>query len=222
MKQHFFTEEHDMFRKSVRDFVTKNLVPHANEWEEAEDYPKTLFKTLADMNFLGIRYPEKYGGMGLDIFYDIVFYEELYRSRMPGLCLDVMVDTDMATPVLFKHGTEEQKTKYLTKMIKGDAVFAIGYTEPNAGSDVAGIRSTAKKADGGYVLNGSKIFITNGTWADYIIVAAKTDSTKGHKGITLFLLDTKTKGFTVGRKLKKLGHHTSHTAELFFDDCFVP
>jgi alkylation response protein AidB-like acyl-CoA dehydrogenase len=222
MKQHFFTEEHDMFRKSVRDFVTKNLLPHANEWEEAEDYPKELFKTLADMNFLGIRYPEKYGGMGLDIFYDIVFYEELYRSRMPGLCLDVMVDTDMATPVLFKHGTEEQKTKYLTKMIKGEAVFAIGYTEPNAGSDVARIRSTAKKTDGGYLLNGSKIFITNGTWADYIIVAAKTDSTKDHKGITLFLLDTKTKGFTVGRKLKKLGHHTSHTAELFFDDCFVP
>ncbi len=222
MRNHYFTEEHELFRKSVRDIVTKELLPHANEWEESEDYPKEIFKRFGDLNFLGIRYPENYGGMGLDIFYDIVFYEELYRSRMAGLCLDVMVQTDMSTPVLFKYGTEEQKTKYLKKAIKGEAVFAIGYTEPNAGSDVAGIRSTAKKVESGYVINGSKIFITNGTWADYIILAAKTDLNKGYKGITLFLFDTKTKGFTVGRKLKKLGHNTSHTAELFFDDCFVP
>jgi len=221
MKHYFFTEEHEMFRKSVRDFVIRDLLPHANEWEEAQDFPKELFKTLGGMHFLGIRYPEKYGGMGLDIFYDIVFYEELYRSRMPGLCLDIMVQTDMSTPVILRHGTEKQKMEYLPKAIKGEAVFAIGYTEPNAGSDVAGIRSTAKKVEGGYVINGSKIFITNGTWADYIILAAKTDTSKGHKGITLFLFDTKTKGFTVGRKLKKLGHHTSHTGELFFDDCFV-
>jgi alkylation response protein AidB-like acyl-CoA dehydrogenase len=222
MDTRYFTEEHEMFRKSVRDFVEKEMTPHADLWEEQQDFPNELFKKMGDLGFLGIRYPEQYGGSELDFFYTVVLCEELARSRAGGVALAVMVQTDMATPPLAIIGNHEQKEKYLAPAIKGDMVAALGITEPDAGSDVAGLRTTAVRDGDDYVINGSKIFITNGVRADFITLAARAGSTAGHQGISLFIVPTDTPGFSVGRKLNKVGHWSSDTAELIFEDVRVP
>ncbi len=217
-----FTEEHELLRKSIRDFVEAELAPHAEEWEDQEEFPDWVFKRLGDLGFLGLSYPEEYGGSGGDYLCSIVRAEEMGRCNSGGLGMAVAVQTDMAVPPLLKFGTEEQKQRYLVPALKGEKIFCLGISEPNAGSDVQAIETTAKKVDGGWVINGRKIFITNGKRAHAMTLVAKTDRDAGHQGITLFVVDTDTPGYEVARTLEKLGMHSSDTGEITFTDMFVP
>ena len=217
-----FSPEHDELRTSVRAFVESELAPHANEWEANKDFPDWVFKRMGDLGLLGLAYPEEYGGAGGDYLCNVVLAEEMTRCNSGGVAMAVAVQTDMAVPPVFKFGTEEQKQRYLVPAIKGEKIFCLGITEPNAGSDVEGIETTATKTDGGWIINGRKIFITNGRRANAIVLVAKTDRTQAHKGVSLFVIDTDTEGFEVARTLDKVGMHTSDTAELTFTDMFVP
>lgn len=222
MDTRYFTEEHEMFRKSVRDFIEKEILPHADAWEEQGDFPNDIFKKMGNLGFLGIHYPEEYGGSDLDFFYTVVLCEELARGRTAGVALAILVQTDMATPPLAIIGTHEQQEKYLAPAIRGEKIAALGITEPGAGSDVAGLSTTAVRDGDDYVINGSKIFITNGARADFIMLAARTEKTSRHQGISFFIVPTDTPGFSVGRKLNKVGHWSSDTAELILEDVRVP
>ena len=201
--------------------MEKELAPHAEEWEEAGTFPREVFTKMGKLGFFGLKYPEKYGGAELDYWYTVVFAEELCRSRMGGLNMCIMVQTDMATPALSELGTEEQKQEFLVPAIKGEKIAAIGVTEPDAGSDVASIKTTARRVGDEYIINGSKTFITNGTRADFINLAVRTGG-EGYMGISFILFPTDVKGFSVGKRLKKMGLHTADSCELFFDDCHVP
>jgi alkylation response protein AidB-like acyl-CoA dehydrogenase len=216
-----FSEEHEQLRKSIRDFVEAELAPHANEWEEQRNFPDWVFNRLGELGYLGIAYPEEYGGGGGDYLCSIVLAEEMGRCNSGGLAMGVAVQTDMAVPPLYKFGTEEQKQRYLVPAIKGEKIFCLGITEPDAGSDVAGIKTTAKKVDGGWIINGRKIFITNGRRAHAITLVAKTDRDETHRGISLFVVDTDTPGYQVERTLSKMGMWSSDTAEISFTDVFV-
>ncbi|MFW5967098.1 MAG: acyl-CoA dehydrogenase family protein [Persicimonas sp.] len=217
-----FTEEHEMFRKQVRNFAEKELAPNADEWEEERHFPDRIFKQMGDLGFLGARFPTEVGGVGGDIWHTAVFCEEMPRCKMAGLTLAMLVQSNMATPIINEIGTDEQKEEFLTPAIKGEKIAALGVSEPDAGSDVAGIKTTAKKEGDEYVINGQKTWITNGTRADFITLAARTDRDNRYGGISLFLFPTDVDGFEVGKKLKKIGNRTSDTAELFFDDCRIP
>jgi alkylation response protein AidB-like acyl-CoA dehydrogenase len=217
-----FTEEHELFRDSVRKYVEKELAPHAEEWEEAEEFPNTVFTRMGELGFLGLRYPEKYGGQNCDFLFSIVLAEELGRSGMGSIGMAVAVQSEMATPPIHKFGSEEQKMKYLLPANQGKKIACLGITEPNAGSDVAAIQTTARREGDQWVINGRKIFITNGVRADFITLVARTGEKKGYKGVSLFLVDKGTPGFTVTRKLDKVGMRSSDTAELLFEDCRVP
>lgn len=218
----YFTEEHEALRRTIRRFVEKELQPHADRWEEDGEFPSQVFRRLGELGFLGLRYPEEYGGQGGDYFTAIVLAEELARCRAPGLMLAVEVQTEMATPPILQFGTEDQKRRFLVPAIRGEKIACLGITEPDAGSDVASIRTTARRDGDSYVINGTKIFITNGVRADFVTLVAKTDPAKGTRGVSLFLVEKGTPGFTVGRKLKKLGNLSSDTAELIFENCRVP
>jgi alkylation response protein AidB-like acyl-CoA dehydrogenase len=218
----YFTAEHEALRQSVRRFVESELAPHADEWEEAAYFADWVFPRLGELGFLGLSYPPEYGGQGGDYFSEIVLAEEMARGRCGGLGMAVSVQTGMATPPILKFGTEEQKQRYLVPAIKGEKVACLGITEPNAGSDVANIQTWAKKDGDDWIINGSKIFITNGIRADFITMVVKTDRTKGFEGISLFLVDTDTPGFKRSRKLEKVGMIASDTAELAFEDMRVP
>jgi citronellyl-CoA dehydrogenase len=217
-----FTDEHDMFRKSIRDFATKELAPHAEEWEKERLFPREVFEEMGKLGFLGVRYPEDIGGSGGDIWHTTVLSEELPRCRMAGLTMGVLVQTDMATPIINEIGTKEQRDEFLAPAIRGEKIAALGVSEPGAGSDVAGIRTTAKKDGDDYIINGQKTWITNGTRADFITLAARTDTDNRYGGVSLFLFPTDTPGFSVGRKIEKIGNHCSDTAELFFENCRIP
>ncbi|MBI5479674.1 MAG: acyl-CoA dehydrogenase family protein [Deltaproteobacteria bacterium] len=217
----YFTPEHDIFRKSFRDFVLKELAPHVDEWERDEGFPREVFKRMGDLGYFGIHFPEEVGGAGGDYWYTVAYGEEMVRTRSAGLNMSFMVQTEIATPIIAELGTQEQKQEFLVPAIKGEKIGALGITEPNAGSDVANIKTTAKKDGGDYVINGSKTFITNGTRADFITLAVRTGG-PGFGGVSLVILPTDVKGFTVARKLKKMGNHASDTAELAFEDCRVP
>jgi len=217
----YFNEDHNILRKTVSDFVKKEIRPHAEEWEENEIYPREIFKKMGALGFLGVTYPEEYGGVGADYFSNIVFAEEISKCGALGFAMSVFVQTDMASPALHHFGTHEQKLKYLKPACAGEKIMALGVTEPNHGSDVASIETRAVKQGDHYVVNGAKMFITNGTQADLITLGARTGQ-EGTKGISLFIFETDTPGFSVGRKLKKMGMHSSDTAELVFEDCIVP
>jgi len=217
----YFTEEHNIFRGQVRSFVEKELAPNIEQWEEAGIFPRELFKKLGDLGCLGTRYPVEYGGLGLDYWYTVVLYEELPRSHSSGVTMGFMVQTDMATPAIAAHGTHEQKEEFLRPAIAGDKIGAICVTDPGAGSDVKAIRARAVRDGDHYVINGTKTFITNGTRADWLTMAVKTDPDGGYGGVSVFLFPTDTPGYTVTRKLDKLGHRASDTAELSFEDCRV-
>jgi len=219
-----FREEHEIFRISVRQFVEKEVIPYTEEWEERGEIPRSVWRRMGELGFLGIEYPEEYGGAGADFFYTLVFMEEISRCGAMGFPISVSVHTDMASPYL-RLGTEEQKRKYLPRIIKGEKICAIAVTEPAGGSDVAGIHTYAKQDGKHYVLNGSKIFITNGASADIYFVAARVgeiNDRSRHKGISIFIVEKETPGLKVGRKLNKMGWLCSDTAELFFEDCRVP
>jgi alkylation response protein AidB-like acyl-CoA dehydrogenase len=221
-RKHFiFTEEHEQLRDSVRRFAEKELAPHAEEWEETT-FPDWVFTRMGELGFLGLSYPEAYGGQGGDYYSNLVLAEEIVHANSGGLTMGVAVHTDMATPPIHLFGTEEQKQRYLVPAIKGEKIACLGITEPDAGSDVAGIRTRAVRDGDEFVINGSKTYITNGHRADFIVLVTKTDPDAGYDGFTLFIVDTDTPGFIREKKLEKLGMHASDTALLAFDDMRVP
>lgn len=216
-----FSDEHEALRASIRGFVEAELAPHAEQWEEERNFPDWVFQRMGELGFLGLAYPQEYGGGGGDYLCNIVLAEEMTRCGSGGVAMAVAVQTDMAVPPILKFGTDEQKQRYLVPALAGNKIFCLGISEPDAGSDVARIQTTAKKVDGGWVINGRKTFITNGARAHAMTLVAKTDRGAGHQGISLFIVDTAAPGFTVERKLDKVGMHTSDTAEISFTDVFV-
>ncbi|MGI8596507.1 MAG: acyl-CoA dehydrogenase family protein [Thermoleophilaceae bacterium] len=220
-KHFIFTEEHEALRESIAAFVDKELRPHADEWEETT-FPDSVFTRMGELGFLGLSYPEEYGGQGGDYYASLVLSEELAKADCGGLGMGIAVHTDMATPAIHLFGTEEQKQRYLVPSIRGEKISCLGITEPDAGSDVSGIKTRAVRDGDGWVINGSKTYITNGTRADFIVLVTKTDPDAGYDGFTLFIVDTDTAGFTVEGRLEKLGMHASDTALLALSDVRVP
>ncbi len=217
----FFTPEHELFRKTVRQFAEQELLPHQKEWEESGEFPRWVFEKAGELGLLGVHYPESIGGGGGDYWFEVCLVEEMMRCRMNGLVMDLLVTCGISTPVINKIGTEEQKKEFLIPALQGKKIGALGITEPSGGSDVASLKTTAKKVGDDYIINGSKTFITNGARADFITLAVRTGGA-GYQGVSLILFPTDTPGFKIGRKLKKLGNYSSNTAELFFEDCKVP
>jgi len=216
-----FTEEHDQLRKTVRDWCHKELAPHAAVWEAARLFPREVFDQAAQLGLLGIRVPEHLGGLGLDWWYTVCYAEEMVGCGLAGLTMALLVQSDMATPVILEIGDSYHQDNFLRPAVCGQAIAALGITEPDAGSDVAAIRTTARRDGDDYVINGSKTYITNGTRADFITLAVRTGAA-GHEGVSLVLFPTDTKGYRVTRKLEKMGNHCSDTAEIAFDDCRIP
>ncbi|HEY8079101.1 MAG TPA: acyl-CoA dehydrogenase family protein [Labilithrix sp.] len=217
-----FREEHEHFRNTVRQFAQKELAPYADEWEKAELFPNSVFKKAGDIGLFAAHYPEEHGGAGGDYWFSVVKAEELPRCLSAGVSMGLLVQGDMATPVIGDIGTKEQIAEFLTPAIKGDKIAALGVSEPNAGSDVAGIQTWAKKDGDDYVINGAKTYITNGTRCDFVTMLVKTNPEAGAHGCSFFLVPSKTKGFSVSKKLKKVGNHASDTAELAFEDMRIP
>jgi acyl-CoA dehydrogenase len=220
-----FAEQHDMFRATVRSFVDKEVAPHVEDWETAGRIPKSIWPRMGELGFLGVEYDEKYGGAGADMPTTMVLHEECARSRSGSFAMAVGVHADMASPHLYWTGSEALKEKYLPGICRGEQLTAIAVTEPGGGSDVAAIRTRAVRDGAHYVLNGTKLFITNGALADLYFVAARIGSAetgKRHKGISMFLVERDTPGFTVSRTLDKMGMRASDTAELSFQDVRVP
>jgi citronellyl-CoA dehydrogenase len=219
----YFNKDHELVRKAVRDFVNKEINPYVDEWEEKGIAPlHDLFKKMGDLGFLGIRYDEKYGGEGLDYWYETVVMEEMARIHCGGVPMAIAVQMSMATPAIDEFGSEYLKETYLKPAIQGDMVSAIAVTEPDAGSDVAALKTFAKKDGDSYILNGSKTYITNGTQADFLTLLARTSEEKGYHSFSLFVVPTNLPGFNVSRKLDKMGMRSSDTAELYFDDMRIP
>ena len=216
-----FTEEHEAFRRTVRAFVEKEMTPHALEWDRAGIFPRELFKKCGELGFLGINHDPKYGGSGLDYWYVTAFTEELCRSQNAGVNMALLVQSQMATPIINEIGTDEQKKEFLAPALTGEKIAALGVSEPGAGSDVASIKTTARRVGDDYVINGSKMWITNGTRADFITLAVRTGE-PGYGGISLVTFPTDVKGFSVSKKLDKIGNLSSDTAILFFEDCKIP
>ncbi|MFN6993112.1 MAG: acyl-CoA dehydrogenase family protein [Aquincola tertiaricarbonis] len=219
----YFTEQHRQFRDNLRRYIDQEIVPRAAPWEDAGMVPREVMRQMGELGYLGIRYPEAYGGSGLDTVYSAILAEELGRSTYGGYAVTVTVHTAMASPHLANFGTPEQLQRYLPSLIRGETVCAVAVTEPDAGSDVAGIRTRAVRDGDHWVINGSKMFITNGVHGDLYFVGAKTDPTaKGSRGISIFIVEKGTPGFRVGRVLKKSGWLCSDTAELVFENCRIP
>lgn len=216
-----FTPEHEQLRTQVRAFVEKELQPHAQEWEAAESFPREIFKRVGDLGFFGLKYPEDVGGSGPDYLADAIVTEEFARCGSAGVSASLGGHKDLATLYVSNFGSPEQHKRWLAPGIAGDIVGGLAVTEPDAGSDVAGIKTRAVRVGDDWVINGSKMFITNGSWADFIVVAAKTDPDAGHSGITLFVVDTDTPGFSA-RRMPMLGWRTGQTGELTFADVRVP
>ncbi len=216
-----FTEEQEMFRDTIRDFAAKEVEPLIEEYEAKEDFPKELFPKLGEMGFLGIVFPEQYGGVGMDKITDCIFSEEMGKVNA-GMTMCINAHVGLSMFPIYKFGTDEQKEKYLIPGIEGKLIGSLGLTEPNAGSDARSIRSQAVKEGDKYILNGTKTWITNGNMCDYSIIAAYTDKTKKGEGISLFIVDKDSPGFKVGAKIHKLGHKAADTGELIFENCEVP
>ena len=223
MQSPYLDEEHALLRDQIRRFIREEVEPHGEDWEREGHVPRDVLKQMGALGLFGLRYPEKYGGSEMDYRGTAVLSEELGRSSFGGFAITVLVHTDMASPHLANAGAEAQQDKYMPGIVSGDLITAVGITEPHAGSDVAGIKSTARRDGSDWVLNGQKIYITNGVLADVYFIAAKTDgSAKGSRGISMFIVEKGTPGFTVAQELDKMGWRSSDTAELLFEDCRVP
>ncbi len=219
----YFSEEHEMLRAQVRRFVETEVKPHAEAWEKDGMVPRAVLRRMGELGFLGIRYPEEYGGSAMNTFGSVILAEELGKSTFGGFAITVLVHTDMASVHIANAGSPEQKAERLPDIIAGKKIVAVAVTEPDAGSDVKGIRTTARRDGDAYVLNGAKMFITNGVHADYYCVAAKTSAdARPSQSVSMFLVEKGTPGFTVSRALDKHGWRCSDTAELSFADCHVP
>ena len=218
-----FTEEHEAIRNTAAQFIQKEINPVSDAWEEAGIFPAhEVFKKLGNLGLLGINKPVEYGGMGLDYSYQVVFIEEMGLIHSGGVAMGIGVQTDMATPALAKFGSDDIKKEFLVPAIAGDAVFSIAVSEPHAGSDVAAIKTTARKDGDDYVINGSKMWITNSTQADYLCLLANTSDYKPHLNKSLIIVPTNTPGMSFSERLDKLGMRSSDTAQVFFDDVRVP
>ncbi len=217
----YFTEEHESFRQSFREFLQKEVVPHINKWEKEGKIERFIWEKFGEMGYFGLVYPEKYGGLDLDLFYTVIFLEELQKVNSGGFAAAMWAHTYLAMTHLNKEANHEIKEKYLTSSITGEKIGCLCITEPFGGSDVAGMRTTAVKKGNKYIINGSKTFITNGIYSDYLIVAAKTNPDDKYKGISIFVMDRDTKGIS-STKLDKLGWRASDTAEIAFDNVEIP
>ena len=219
----YFTPEHDAFRDGLRRFIQAEIVPAAGRWEEEGSVPRAVLRRMGALGFLGARYPERFGGSAMDTLATAILAEELGRSTFGGFAITVLVHTDMASPHLANAGSAAQQERWMPGIVAGELITAVAVTEPDAGSDVAALRTTARRDGDAYVLDGTKMYITNGVHAGLVFVAAKTDkSAKGSRGISMFAVERGTPGFTVGRVLDKQGWRSSDTAELVFQDCRVP
>lgn len=216
-----FTEDHEAFRKSVADFVQRELAPNAEQWERAEDFPKEIFRRVGELGLFGMKVPEEYGGSGPDYIAEAALIEEFAGGGSAGVNADLGAHRDLACLYVYNFGDDEQRKRWLVPALRGEIVGALGVTEPSTGSDVAAIQTRARRDGDDWIIDGSKIFITNGAWCDFAVIAAKTDPEAGHGGISLFVVESETDGFS-RRRMKMLGWRTSHTGELVFDDCRVP
>lgn len=221
MNSYYFTEEHELFRQSLRTFLEKEAIPHIDQWEEDRRTPRDIWEKMGEMGFLGLSYPEEYGGMNLDFFYDVVFNEELGRCNSGGFAITQQVVQYMSGPYILKYGSDHLKKKYLPGIIAGEIISSIGITEPGAGSDVQNIQTKAIRDGDHYIVNGAKTFITNGVYGDFVVTVVKTDPSKGASGVSLLVIEQSMEGVST-RKLKKLGWHSSDTAEISFDNVKVP
>lgn len=221
MNSRYFTEEHELFRKSFREFLQKEVVPHIEKWEKTGTIERFIWKKFGDMGYFGLNYPEQYGGLNLDIFYTVIFLEELQKINSGGFAAAMWAHAYLAMTHVAKEGDDAIKEKYLTGSISGDLIGCLCITEPAGGSDVAGMKTTAVKKGDKYVINGSKTFITNGVYSDYLVVAAKTNPELKNKGMSIFIMDRDTPGISA-TKLDKLGWRASDTAEIAFDNVEIP
>jgi acyl-CoA dehydrogenase len=225
MRPRPFSDEHEMLRRTLRAFVEKEITPHVGAWEDAGQIPRSFWRRLGELGFLGLEFPAEYGGGGSDFLASVVLGEEMARCRSGGVAFSVLVHTDMSSPWLTRYGTEAQKRAYLPGIIRGETVCALGITEPGTGSDMAALTTRAVRRGDHYIVTGSKIFITNGVYGDLYFVAARTGpgtAERRHDGISMFLVERGRPGFTVSRKLDKMGMRASDTAELVFHECPVP
>ncbi|MGB8374886.1 MAG: acyl-CoA dehydrogenase family protein [Salegentibacter sp.] len=221
MNSMYFTEEHELFRKSFQDFLKKEVVPHIEKWEKTGEIERFIWKKFGEMGYFGLNQPEEYGGLNLDIFYTVIFLEELQKINSGGFAAAMWAHAYLAMTHVKTEGSDKIKQEYLAPSIEGDKIGCLCITEPFGGSDVAGMKTTAVKKGDKYVINGSKTFITNGVYSDYLVVAAKTDPGKGNKGMSIFIIDRETPGISA-TKLDKLGWRASDTAELAFDNVEIP
>ncbi|MBE7659306.1 acyl-CoA dehydrogenase family protein [Tenacibaculum finnmarkense genomovar finnmarkense] len=221
MNNMYFTEEHESFRESFKSFLQKEVVPHINKWEKDGAVERFIWKKFGEMGYFGLNQPEEHGGLGLDLFYTVIFLEELQKVNSGGFAAAMWAHAYLAMTHLNKEGDARIKKDYLTPSINGDKIGCLCISEPFGGSDVAGMRTTAVKKDDTYVINGSKTFITNGIYSDYLVVAAKTNPQEKHKGMSIFIVDRDTPGISA-TKLDKLGWRASDTAEIAFDNVVIP
>ena len=217
----YFTSEHEMFRESLRDFLNKEVKGNIEKWESDQKIPKEIWKKMGNQGFLGLCYPEKYGGANLDFFFDVILFEEMSKMNSGGFVITQQVVQCMSSPYILKYGSEFLKNKYLPGIISGELIGCIGITEPDTGSDVKNIKTRAEDKGDYFLINGSKTFITNGMYGDFVVTVVKTDSNIGAKGISLVVIDLKSEGIN-RTKINKLGWHSSDTAEISFDNVKVP
>ncbi|HPC03474.1 MAG TPA: acyl-CoA dehydrogenase family protein [Syntrophales bacterium] len=216
-----YTEEHKIFRDAVRKFIDREVIPHVEEWEEAGIVPKSAWRKMGEQGFLCMSVPEEYGGMGCDFLYSVILLEEMIRTNQSGLFASL--HSDVVVPYIVTYGSEEQKKKYLPKCVTGEIITAVAMTEPNAGSDLAAMKTTAVTDGDEIVLNGQKTFISNGINCDLVVLAAKDPSVDNpHTAVDLYLVEAGTPGFEKGKRMKKIGWHSQDTAELYFSDCRIP
>jgi acyl-CoA dehydrogenase len=216
-----FSEEHEAYRDAARRFVDNEIEPHAEQWEAKRDYPRQLFAKVGSAGFFGAKFGERWGGTGPDFAAEAVWIEEVSRSSTFGTASDLGAHSQLAALYVDRFGNDEQKERYLRPAIAGEKIGSLAVTEPDAGSDVAGLKTVARRDGDEWVLSGSKVFITNGSWSDFVVVAARTSEDGGHGGLTLFLVDADAPGFTRER-MRMIAWHTSHTGELYFDETRVP
>ncbi|PKV49912.1 alkylation response protein AidB-like acyl-CoA dehydrogenase [Aquimarina sp. MAR_2010_214] len=221
MNSMYFTEEHELFRQSLREFLKKEVTPHIDKWEKTGDIDRFIWEKFGEMGYFGIAYPEEYGGLDLDLFYTIILLEELQKINSGGFAAAIWAHAYLAMTHINKEGDHRIKEKYLKPSISGEKIGCLGITEPFGGSDVAGMRTTAVKEGDQYIINGSKTFITNGVYSDYLVIAAKTNPELGNKGISIFVIDRDTPGVSA-TKLEKLGWKASDTGEIAFDNVKIP
>ena len=221
MNSMYFSEEHQLFRESLKDFLKKEVVPHIENWEKTGTIDRFIWKKFGDMGYFGLAYPEQYGGLDLDLFYTVILLEELQKINSGGFAAAIWAHCYLAMTHVNKEGNHIIKENYLAPSIAGDKIGCLCVTEPFGGSDVAGMRTTAVKQGDNYIINGSKTFITNGVYGDYMVVAAKTNPELGNKGISMFIVDSDTPGVS-STKLDKLGWRASDTAEIAFDNVSIP